>query len=222
MNTSKPSKIFNKQTFVVVLVITIISASLGFVYNILQPNPLPLIYKPKHVDLIDDSELFGNDSTKNLTPQIIEKNNQVSLEITKDTTRKIEASISKNEIPKNELNEKQEQITSINSKELKSINYQQIKKIVGNKDFVIIDARRKEDYEKAHIPGAINLFALAEPNEKIEIIMTLPVGKKYVVYCDGGNCDLSHQLANELLTSFGFTNVYIYEGGWEEWIKNNQ
>lgn len=221
MNTSKISIIFNKQTIVNILVITIISASLGFVYNILQPNPLPLIYKPKHVDLINDTELFGNDSTK-VIPRIIENNKQASSDIVKDTIRKIEEGITKNEITKNELNEKQEQITISNSKELKSVNHDQIKRIVGNKDFVIIDARREEDYKKAHIPGAINLFALAEPNEKFEIIMSLPVGKKYVIYCDGGNCDLSHQLANEFLTSFGFTNVYIYEGGWEEWIKNNQ
>ncbi len=221
MNTSKISIIFNKQTIVNILVITIISASLGFVYNILQPNPLPLIYKPKHVDLINDTELFGNDSTK-VIPRIIENNKQASSDIVKDTIRKIEEGITKNEITKNELNEKQEQITISNSKELKSVNHDQIKRIVGNKDFVIIDARREEDYKKAHIPGAINLFALAEPNEKFEIIMSLPVGKKYVIYCDGSNCDLSHQLANEFLTSFGFTNVYIYEGGWEEWIKNNQ
>lgn len=221
MNTSKISIIFNKQTIVNILVITIISASLGFVYNILQPNPLPLIYKPKHVDLINETELFGDDSTQ-VIPQIIENNKQTSSDIVKDTIRKIEEGITKNEITKNELNEKQEQITISNSKELKSVNYDQIKRIVGNKDFVVIDARREEDYKKAHIPGAINLFALAEPNEKFEIIMSLPVGKKYVIYCDGGNCDLSHQLANEFLTSFGFTNVYIYEGGWEEWIKNNQ
>ncbi len=216
MNISKLSKIFNKNTILNILVITIISGLLGFIYNILQPNPLPLVYTPKHIDKIDDSILFNTNE-----PQKIENNLQPLQEKRTDTITIKDDNISKNEIPEKEIKETPDQSKNINPKELKSVNLVQMKRIVGNQDFVIIDARRPEDYNKSHIPGAINLFALADPNEKFEIIMTIPVGKKYVIYCDGGNCDLSHQLANEFLTSFGFTNVFVYEGGWEEWNKNN-
>lgn len=220
MNTSKLSRILNKQIAVTILVITIISALLGFIYNILQPNPLPLIYSPKHVETIDDSALFGKvDTIETNKPD--NNNLQISQEAKKDTIQKVDAIISKDEITEKNIKDKQEPTLTTNPKELKSVNFEQMKKLVGNKDFIIIDARREDDFNKAHIPGAINLFALAEPNEKFEKIMSIPMGKKYVIYCDGGNCDLSHQLANELLNSFGFTNVFVYEGGWEEWSKKN-
>lgn len=221
MNISKLSKIFNKQTLFSVLVIIVISGLLSFIYNILQPTPLPLVYTPKHIDTVDDTFLFGNEKTLNPS-QSNQVTEQPAKDVPKDTLTKNEQNIAKNEDSNTEVQEKQVKTTEIHSKELKSVNYEQMKKIVGNPDFIIIDARREDDYRKAHIPGAINLFALLEPNEKFEIVMSIPMGKKYVIYCDGGSCDLSHQLATEFLNSFGFTNVYIYEGGWEEWNKKNQ
>jgi rhodanese-related sulfurtransferase len=48
----------------------------------------------------------------------------------------------------------------------------------------------------------------------------LPRDKTYIVYCDGGACDLSHHVAKTLI-EFGFKRVFVYRGGWDEWkIKN--
>jgi len=223
MNISKLSKILNKQTFSTILIIVFVSGLLGFIYNILQPNPLPIMFKPKQIEAVDDSLLFNN---HNIPLQTTQSNENTDTKIQKpiDTTSKNDKSLIKNEQPKEETKEnlplaQLTQETAI--KKPKSVNFEQMKKIVGNSDFIIIDARRPEDFLKDHIPGSINIFALSEPNEKFELIMKIPVGKKYVIYCDGGNCDLSHQLAEEFLHSFGFTNVYIYEGGWEEWSKKS-
>lgn len=219
MNLSRISKILNKKIFNTILVIVVVSGFLGFLYNILQPNPLPLIFTPKHIEQVDDSLLFNQiEKTEG-----IEQNKEIDVsttQIPKDTIKKVDSTIAKNELPKQTIDDSPPNISEEGSKELKSVNYEQMKKIVANPGFIIIDARRPEEYKKAHIPGAINIFALSDPNEKFELIMSIPLGKKYVVYCDGGNCDLSHQLAEEMLHSFGFTNVYIYEGGWEEWSKN--
>lgn len=221
MNILKLSKIFNKQILYSIVVIIVISGLLGFIYNILQPTPLPLVYTPKHIDTVDNSFLFGNENPESQT-RYSNAQVQIPQDIQKDTIVKNEQIVAKNDVQNPEIPENQVKTPETHSKELKSVNYEQMKKIVGNPDFIIIDARREDDYKKAHIPGSINLFALSEPNEKFEIIMTIPMGKKYVIYCDGGNCDLSHQLATEFLNSFGFTNVYVYEGGWEEWNKKNQ
>lgn len=221
MNTSKISKILNKSTLVHIAIIVSVSGVLGFIYNLLQPAPLPLKYAPKSAQVVDDTLLFGT-KTDNIDTIKKEEISQQIIQIPKDTSKPTNQNITQNEPKHQEIQINNQIVSDKPSKELKSVNYEQMKKIVGNPDFVIIDARREEDYRKSHIPGAINLFALSDPNEKFNIIMSIPLGKKYVIYCDGGNCDLSHQLAEEFLHSFGFTNVYVYEGGWEEWLKKSQ
>jgi len=220
MIISKISKILNKQTLNTILVIIGVSAFLGFIYNILQPNPLPLIFTPKHIDKVADSLLFNQNDDAEKPIQNKEINRSIP-KVLNDTLKKSDSTLARNELSKQETQENFIKTNEQETKKPKSVTFDQMKKIVGNPNFVIIDARRPEEFKKAHIPGAINIFALSDVNEKFELIMTIPVGKKYVVYCDGGNCDLSHQLAEEVLNSFGFTNVYIYEGGWDEWSKKN-
>ncbi|MCB0701184.1 MAG: rhodanese-like domain-containing protein [Candidatus Kapaibacterium sp.] len=108
---------------------------------------------------------------------------------------------------------------SNSSKELEggTISYEQIKARVNNPDFIIIDARSPEDYSKGMIGEAINIFPYGDESEYFEKIYTLERGKKYLIYCTGGNCDLSHHLAEDMKTA-GFENIFIYEGGWEEWV----
>lgn len=229
MNTSEKSKIFNRSNIIAIFTIVVVAAALSFIYNLLQPNPMPLVYTPPTVDTVSSDELFnkldGNGQSKADTIHIANE----PINKLQDTTKIQKPDTSKQNTPKESETITAQANTQLNlasdatnPKVIKSVNYQQMKKIVGNSDFVIIDARRPEDYAKAHIPGAINIFALAEPNEKFDKIFSIPPGKKYIIYCDGGNCDLSHQLAEEFVHSFNFKNVYIYEGGWEEWSKQTK
>lgn len=98
-----------------------------------------------------------------------------------------------------------------------------MKRIAEEESFIIIDARSPELYEESRIGNAINIFPFADNQDKIiEKIFELPYDKKIVIYCDGGNCDASHLVA-EMLNQFDFKNVYLYTGGWEEWeIKRNK
>jgi rhodanese-related sulfurtransferase len=101
-----------------------------------------------------------------------------------------------------------------------TLTYEQMKEIVGNPDFLIIDARRPEQYQEAHIGDAINIFPEYDDEaEYVGSIFQIPQDKTIIVYCDGGTCDLSNTLAKELI-HFGFKNLFIYHGGWEEWTKN--
>jgi rhodanese-related sulfurtransferase len=98
-----------------------------------------------------------------------------------------------------------------------TITYEQIKARINNPDFIIIDARSPEDYSKGRIGEAINIFPYDDESKYFEQIYTLERGKKYLIYCTGGDCDLSHHLAEDMKTA-GFENIFIYVGGWEEWI----
>ena len=81
---------------------------------------------------------------------------------------------------------------------------------------LVIDAREKEEYTDGHITGATSLpynDAMAEPDKVKKLD---PAGKPIVVYCSGGDCELSMDLA-KLLVENGKRKVLVYEGGFPEW-----
>jgi rhodanese-related sulfurtransferase len=104
----------------------------------------------------------------------------------------------------------------------KSISYNQIFRFSSNQGVVIVDARRPEAYSAGHIGNSVNIFPEWEEAEYVQKILTLPRNKPIIVYCDGGTCDLSHELARDLIMSFNFKKVFIYTGGWEEWSKRQK
>lgn len=80
----------------------------------------------------------------------------------------------------------------------------------------VIDAREAEEYTDGHIKGALGLSyndAMAEPDKVKKLD---PEGRPFVVYCSGGDCELSMNLA-KLMVENGKRKVLVYEGGFPEW-----
>lgn len=103
--------------------------------------------------------------------------------------------------------------------DFKVVNYNQMLKLKDMNDFILVDARHPEQFDKSKIGDAVNIYPYVENEEQIfDKIFQLPYDKNIVVYCDGGNCDSSHKLA-EYMINLGYEKVYIYIGGWEEWVK---
>lgn len=78
------------------------------------------------------------------------------------------------------------------------------------KNFFVIDARDKAQFDKEHIPGAVNIEwrrALAERSR-------IPKDKSVLIYCNTGT--LSAQ-AGFALRVAGYENVRILQGGFAEW-----
>lgn len=84
----------------------------------------------------------------------------------------------------------------------------------GNTYFV--DARKVEDYVKGHVSNAIRIdtamFQLKEPAE----LGLIPRTGNVVVYCNGGHCDESENVAKRLNGS-GYPNVYVMHDGYPGW-----
>lgn len=78
------------------------------------------------------------------------------------------------------------------------------------KRFHVIDARDKAQYDKEHIPGAINL----EWRRVLEKRASIPRDKPVLIYCNTGS--LSAQ-AGFALRVAGYENVRILQGGFAEW-----
>lgn len=100
---------------------------------------------------------------------------------------------------------------------IKEIVYDQFVNFLSKPCIVLIDARIPESYGKGHVRNAINVNGTeAESPESIGRLIGLPKDKIMVIYCDGGECELSHRVA-DVLKNFGYGPIYIYTGGWAEW-----
>ena len=85
-----------------------------------------------------------------------------------------------------------------------------------------IDARPEEEFARGHVPGAI-LLNEDEWNSLLPALLTAwSPERKLVVYCSRQNCNASHVVAERLRNEAELKNVFVLDGGWEEWQKRNQ
>ena len=97
-----------------------------------------------------------------------------------------------------------------------SIDLKFSKYLYDNNGATFIDARDVEDYEMGHIKNAINIpYDYYENYE--DTIDELDDMDVYIIYCSGGECSLSLDLADYLFNEKTFEKVFIFEGGWPEW-----
>ena len=98
-----------------------------------------------------------------------------------------------------------------------SLGYKQItmseavKMMETEKNYIILDVRRPDEYAKGHIPGAINV-----PNEEIgsaEISELPDKSQLILVYCRSGR---RSKEASEKLVKLGYTNIVEF-GGIQDW-----
>ena len=94
-----------------------------------------------------------------------------------------------------------------------SLGYRQIsmdkavKMMKDEKNYIILDVRRPDEYAEGHIPGAINV-----PNEEIGTaeIAELPQKSQLIlVYCRSGR---RSKEASEKLVKLGYTNIVEFGG----------
>ena len=81
---------------------------------------------------------------------------------------------------------------------------------------LFLDAREPGDYAAGHIGNALNLPAQSFAQHFGEVSPMLTPASELILYCDGTECDLSHQLA-EMLRQQGYTNLHILFNGWTTW-----
>ena len=91
------------------------------------------------------------------------------------------------------------------------------------KSVPFLDARRTSVYRQGHIPGA-RPFSVweADVDDKVKALFAegRDQASPIVVYCSGGDCEDSHNLA-ENLYRVGFDNVLVYKDGFPDWEKRN-
>ena len=93
-----------------------------------------------------------------------------------------------------------------------NITAEQAKQMMDTEEnYIILDVRTQEEYDEAHIPGAIVI-----PNTELEARAESELPDKdqmILVYCRSGR---RSKLAAEILVELGYTNIYEF-GGIIDW-----
>ena len=91
-----------------------------------------------------------------------------------------------------------------------------VKQFFDARAAVIVDARTPEEYTEGHIQGAVSLPFDDVARDQSLLKRFAAGGKPVIVYCGGGDCELSRDLAS-LLIDAGHRKVLVYMGGYPEW-----
>lgn len=103
---------------------------------------------------------------------------------------------------------------------MKNISRDDLKQMneTEHEDFVLINVLPRDAFNREHIRTSISV-PVEEPSflEQVEAV-TGGKDRKIVVYCANFECDASPKAAKKLEDA-GFTEVYDYEGGTEDWFS---
>ena len=106
-----------------------------------------------------------------------------------------------------------------------------LRKINNKEESIIIDVRRTNEYQKGHIPGALNVWrpmyvneeleyrGMIAPKEKVQALMSnlgVSAGQNVIIY-DASGYDASRFWWT--LKRYGHTNTMILDGGLTNWVK---
>lgn len=88
-------------------------------------------------------------------------------------------------------------------------------KIAKKEGIILLDVRTREEYNKGHLGGAINIPVDELHNRFSEIDKY--IDKEIIVYCHSGKRSL---MASEMLIKKGYPNITNMTGGIKEWIDS--
>lgn len=84
----------------------------------------------------------------------------------------------------------------------------------NGESFTLVEALAKEDYDKGHIPGAVNLPPDQADVKASEVLPEKDA--KLIVYCASYKCQASTKTARKLM-EMGYSNVFDFKGGKKLW-----
>ena len=92
-----------------------------------------------------------------------------------------------------------------------------IEMILANPNLVVIDSRKKTEYIKGHIEGAINILNTELGLEELEFVAP-DRDTMLLFYCNGVRCLRSSDSLTKAV-GWGYTNLFWFRGGWKEWTE---
>ncbi len=182
-----------------ILLIILVSAIIGFAYNALDPDGISVI-KKERILFFEQDDSSGLDS---LHPDLIMQEGKTETEISVQPE--------KNGIVRELTGEISQAFTQPIAIRL-SRAYQ-----LYNQGTIFIDSRSKKEYDEGHIKGSINI-PFYESEKYDDVLSKIDKNELLVTYCSGKDCDTSILHGEELFEK-GYKRVYIFHGGWDDWLE---
>jgi len=85
-----------------------------------------------------------------------------------------------------------------------------------------VDARPDNEFARDHVPGALPLNEDRWSELLPQFLAVWSPEKRVVVYCSSVSCNASREVARRLRNEAQLPNVFVLEGGWEEWLKTRK
>ena len=111
---------------------------------------------------------------------------------------------------KEDTPESLEGTTNVNAEKL-------IELMQSSADLVVIDSRKPSDRAKGHIEGSVALPD-TDTNEASLSKALKSKSTPVAFYCNGVKCGRSYKAA-KVAIGLGYTNIYWFRGGWDEWTQ---
>jgi rhodanese-related sulfurtransferase len=102
---------------------------------------------------------------------------------------------------------------------MKQISFDDLKRMMDeHADFVLIDARSHDAFDKEHIPGALSI-----PSDHLgpHLVEDYDEDTTFVTYCTDMKCEAS-TVAAKKLSRYGYKNVLEYKAGIMDWKAHRQ
>ena len=89
--------------------------------------------------------------------------------------------------------------------------------ILDDPEMPIIDSRKKTEFVKGHIEGAISILNTDMTEEDLQRVAPAQ-DRAILFYCNGARCMRSTDAIRKA-KSWGYTNLIWFRGGWKEWTE---
>jgi rhodanese-related sulfurtransferase len=116
---------------------------------------------------------------------------------------------------------KEKQLADLKNKALQIpfVELKEAKRLFEEKAAIFLDSRSKEDYRDSHIQGAIALPLISLVQDRTLAGGIIPdKNRLYIIYCSGEGCDLSVELAKELI-ALDYRNIKVLGEGYPGWAE---
>lgn len=216
----------NKKLIYEILFIVIVPVILGVTYHALIRDPskrLTWLREPPVIQKANEEDIFGDNGTKQLpiTDTVKKGTDSSTIKNTSAEGAKPNADTSKKSTK--QVTTPVDKPTTVNNNQAEessnkplAVTYNQVLRLNSDESVLFFDARNEHEFAEGTIPRAKNIYAM-DFEKHIPYILGLPdKNVRIVVFCGGGDCDLSHELSDKLI-QFGFKRVFIYLGGYTEW-----
>ena len=226
----------NKRTAVEIVIILLIVVIVGILYNLSSPTRLPFIGEEKQIDFSQSDSLLkalqkqdsiqkAADSVKNKSLRledslknaaILKEDSLLKVKMKQDSVKRVSDSLKA--VTKKRIDDSLKALNTTPAQDfVKPVDIRlDFAKALFDKKYKFIDARDESDYNAGTIQGAVNIpyHKLDQFKDKLN---GMPKEQVYVVFCSAA-CDVSIDLAYAM-AKMGFTKLYIFHGGWDEWKK---